>query len=86
VSEKVVATISTGRIVPMLKRIEDEESGLTKFTLHFMEEEPPVLLFFSGPGDQADHTWIALDLVARSFDPNDDVIAWTLPREIVGAE
>lgn len=37
-SEKLVGTISTGRVVPMLQRIEDEESGFTKFRLYFQEE------------------------------------------------
>lgn len=73
-AERIVSTISTGRIVPMLQRIEDEDSGFTKFRLYFQEEQPPVDLLHAGLAEQADHAWWALELVALAFDPNDDVI------------
>lgn len=80
---RVVGTVSTGRVVPMLQRIEDEESGFTKFRLYFMEEEPPIDLLHAGLAEQADHAWWALEMVARAFDPNSDVIMWKPEREIV---
>lgn len=80
--ERLVGTISTGRIVPMLQRIEDEDSGFTKFRLYFQEEQPPVDLLHAGLAEQADHAWWALELVALAFDPNSDVIKWTREKEI----
>lgn len=82
-AERIVGTISTGRVVPMLQRIEDEESGFTKFRLYFEEEYPPVDLLHAGLAEQADHAWWALELVAMAFDPNSDVVKWKPDADIV---
>ena len=66
----------------VLQRIEDEESGFTKFRLYFQEGQPPVDLFHAGLAEQADHTWWALELVALAFDQHASVIKWTRESEI----
>jgi hypothetical protein len=70
----------------VLQRIEDDESGFTKFRLYFQEGQPPVDLLHAGLAEQADHAWWALELVARAFDRESSVITWTREREIEGDE
>lgn len=83
--ERVVGLVETGR-VPKLRRIEDAETGFTKFTLEHTEGEPPSLLLWAGLGEQADHAWQALTLVALAFAPAGEPFTWQREREIVESE
>lgn len=41
------------------------------------------LLLWAGPGEHADHAWMALELVAMAFAPDGEVFTWRAERAIV---
>lgn len=83
----LAATISTGRTVPCIERHDDPATGLTKIVLRWRHGPAPVTLFYGPTGAEGlAHAWWALDLVARAFEPDDDVIGWVREREIEEGE